>query len=455
MPIVKAVKPIIPAPVPTLKIAKDDYKSIQVDSRTHPKDAIVAQMEGAPWPIERYYSQVLARDSGTQGQSLGTAAVLQQFVVIYDMELRVTETLKDTQDPKTKEMTQTGGSNVYPFIIPNTGDMIVAELLDGRKGLFEVTSSERPTTEMDAAYGITYKLVGIDDPIREADLRKKTVKELYFEKDFIRFGQNPLLVSSEYEDYTFVRRQYYSLIRRFFDRHTSKEHATCLMPGQSTATYDHFIVLLMYRMIDSTEDYRIRDLRRMNMDDDQLMGSRSVWDMLIERDRTLSLDIFTKAGLVDTRLFTRFPRADGIRYSGIKQVVYPTDGPLRVDNTLTEPPKAAAPFDPYAGATTNRTAVDYLDRAKQTLPKVPGRTMAHPVMQDGYYVFSKAFYENDRTPNAQSELELCLQDLIDNRKIDFSRVKELIEHLSVSKEVELYYYIPALLVLIKGVIRAL
>lgn len=455
MPVIKAPKPNIPATKPPVQIAKQEYKSIQVDSRVNPRQGIIAQMEGSPWTLKKYYSQVLRKDSGAAGQGLGTDPQFQQYTCIVNLEIRVTTPLSDNQNQETKEMEQTGEANQYSFIIPNTGDMFTADLLDGRLGIFEVTSSTRPTTEMDAAYGMGYKLVGINDTVRERDLESKVVKEVYFEKSFIKHGQNPLLVSDEYECYNYIRRQYYSLIRRFFDRFTSKEHATIIVPDQPTPTYDHFITLLMYRMVDSTEDYRIRDLRRLNMDDDQLMGSRSVWDMLIERDRSLSFDIFTQAGLADTSSFTRFPRHDGIRYSGVKKVVYPADAPLKSDVGVTETPKSAGEWDPYIETGRNKRVIDYLEKVKETLPSTNGRVMAHPVMQGGYYVFSKAFYESDNSENAQSQLELCLQDLIDNRHISFERVKELVEHLSVSKDIDLFYYIPALLVIIRGVIRSL
>lgn len=456
MPVIKR-KPTVSPSIPQVQIAKPDYKSIQVDTRINTKENIVAQLEGAPWHLERYYSQILNRDSGPAGQSLGAPAVLQQYRLIYDMEIRVQDTLSDSQNQTTKEMETTGRAYTYAFIIPNKGDMFVAELLDGRLGYFEVISTNRPTIEADASYEMSYMLVGIDDKVREADLKSKTQTEVHFEKDFIIHGQNPLLTSSDYEAYSFIRRQYHILVRRFFERFISREHATLIVPDQGDSVYDHFVTKAMYRIIDTTEDYRIRDVRRMNMDDDQLMGSRSVWDVLIERERSMFNDIFTKAGLAATNRFDRFPRHDGIRFSGIKNVVYPSDAVLRVDNQLTQEPKGTGDYDPYANsAARDKTVLGYMDKNKLSLPDSKGRKIFPALMSGGCYVFSDAFYEDRRTAaNEQSQLELVLQDLIDENHIEFTRIKELIEHSVSLKDVEQFYFIPALLIIIRGAIRSI
>lgn len=456
MPIVSRKNPQLPANPPAVQIAKPDYKSIQVDTRKHSKESIVAQIEGAPWTLKTYYSQVLNRDNAPAGQGLGTPAVVQQYEAIRGLEVRVTEPLDDSQVEGSKEMEQVGAANQYAFIIPNKGDMFTAELLDGREGIFEVTASTRPTIEADASYGMRYMLVGVDDAARIKDLENKTVKESFFEKDFIKHGQNPLLVSQDYEDVQFLRRQYIILVRRFFERYVSLEHATLILPEQPHAYYDHFLTKALYRMIDSSEDYRIRDVRRMNMNDDQLMDSRSVWDVLLERDRSLFNDIFTKVGLADKRSFDRFPKYDGIRFSGISMVIYPNDAVLRVDNRHTENPKTTAEFDPFA-LTPADSILKYLEKAKAEMPApADGRALFPPLNKDGFYVFSRAFYENDRsTANSQSQLELCLQDLVDNKHLPFGRIRELVEYSVTLREIEHFYFVPAILILIRGVIRSI
>lgn len=453
MGIIKApsTKPVLP-PKPNLTVAKPGYKNIAVDMRFDPKETILAHVEGSSWTVD-YYSQVLAGDSGTSGQGLSTDPVFQQYKLVNGMEVKVTTALSSTQDTNTGAMTVQGTATVYPFVIPNVGDMFIADLLDGRRGIFQVTASNRLAIFRETCHSIDYELVDYGTPERLNDLKRKVVQTTYFEKEFIYHGQNPILISDDYENLQFLRRNYGVLITQYFKRYYSKEYGTLVMPDQSNVVYDAFLVRALFQHLSTWDARELTTLRQLNCDDDQVMAADNIWTVLLARNRALIPDSFHQVGYVSAKSFTHNPIFEGIRYSGIEHVIYPNDPMVRVDNQLTQNVKVAGEFVPLRQTVANRKSLASLINASQEDQTKVG---IKDTFLDGYYVFSKEFYNDDRsTDTSQSKLELCVQDYLDEKEISYTRIRELVEASARWDSVNSFYYIPVLIILIKAVIRAI
>lgn len=454
MPIIKP-RPNVPQgpPKPSLTIAKHDQKHIAVDLEYNPKETLLAHVEGSSWTVD-YYHQVLGRDTGLAGQGMGTAPQYQQYKLINGMEVKVTNALSSpTQDNETKEMGSQGSATVYPPLIPNKGDMFVADLMDGRRGIFQVTNSTRLSLFRETLHSIDYELVDFGTVVRLEDLKRKVVQEAWFEKDFIYHGQNPILVGDDYENLQFLRRNYGTLITQYFKRFYSKEYATVIMPDQMDIVYDAFLVKALFQHLSTWDARELTHLRQFNCDDDQVMAADSIWTVLITRNRALLPDSFWRVGYVSARNFTRDPVFEGIRYSGVERVIYPNDPMVRVDNQHTQNVQPAGEFIPQRKSVENRKSLASLINATQEDASLVG---IKNTFEDGYYVFSKAFYENDRsTENSQSKLELCVQDYLDGKEISYDRIRTLVEASARWDSVNSFYYVPILVILIKAVIRAI
>lgn len=446
MPVIKA-KPgvqVPPAP-PPVKIAKEGMKSIVVDTQYEPKETVLAHIEGYSWTVT-YYSQVLGRDTGAAGQGLATDPILQQYRRVNNMEIKVSNPLTTSQVEETAEMLTQGSGTCYPHVIPNKGDMFVADIMDGRQGIFQITSVQRLTIMRETCHAIDYILVDFGSPARLSDLSSKVVQEAYFVKDFIYHGQNPILLGQDYENYNFLRRNLSLMVEQYFKRFYSREYATLILPDQPSVVYDHFVVNALFQHLNTRDARELTTLRRLNVDDDQAMSSDSIWSVLLSRERILMQDIFHEAGLISVRHFQRHPVFEGIRYSGVKYAVYPKDPMVRVDNQYGQDIKDAGEFEPVHIPTPNR---------KRLTPTGEDLSMSgiKNVMEDGFYIFSKAFYENSREANAQSAIELVVQDHIDGKEIDYGRLRELVQASAHWNSLNAFYYIPVLIILVKGVIR--
>ena len=146
-----------------------ESKGVVVDTRYESKANLLTHVEGAPWNVN-YYSQVLNTDNAPIGQQPDRNAIYQQYMFIEMFEIKVTQPLTTSQDPTSKEMTLIGAANVYPHVIPNRGDMFIADVGDGRTAIFKVTNTERKSIFKDTCYAIDYMLINYTTKELRADL---------------------------------------------------------------------------------------------------------------------------------------------------------------------------------------------------------------------------------------------------------------------------------------------
>lgn len=452
-------------PTPVRSLATEpSYKATAIDTRYQDRLSVLSHIEGSPWTVD-WYSQVLGRDSAAQGQQQGTKAVHQQYHVIVGMEIRVQSELNHSQDQTSGESTYGGSSVVYPFLVPNKGDIFTAELFDGSLGIFELTSVGMLSVMREACHTVEYIMVGMGDKERIADLLSKVIQESYFVKDFIYHGQNPILVKSDYDDLQSLQRQYYTLVRAYMHATYSKEYATLVMPGQVEPTYDRFLVQAVHAHFDHRMQDDLKYVRLLNVEDDPVMRSMSLWDVLKYRERDIFNSCFTKIGWVDSSTFTKHPIFEGIRWSGIKRVFYPMDPLERVDNEPWTGEKAIG--SSFATMDTSVKSRHWAKLKKQlaTELSVPEQDITDeqmykamgikPLFQDDYYIFSKAFYDNDKAQGAQSILEATVNKFIDRKAISFSEIRWLADRCHYWSPCEVYFYLPVLIILIRAVIQSI
>lgn len=454
MPIVNddAEAPPIAAPN-TVEIAAPEFKSVTVDTRYVPSSTLVTHVEGSSWTVN-YFSQILATDSQAQGQQSSLDPIYQQYRLIKDFELKVSQPLTSSQDTETQSMDVTGGANVYPFLIPNTGDMFIADVGDGREGIFRVTRSERRSIFKDTCYAIEYILISFADPDRTGDLYSKVQDTLQFVKDFLMHGQNPILKLSDFEVVRALADRYGEIVRRYFRSVISNQHKTVLIPGQEYTTYDAFLMRAVAKYFSTWDADELRQLRQLNVDDDPSMKTPTLWDALTDRDPLHLREAAKHMGLVSTRLFSKNPMLEGIFWSGVERAVYPKDPGETVDfeqiGYLKPTLDGEALVEKKASDADLSALVSEVSVADLPFGSAP---FIHPVLEDEYYIFSQAFY--DKAAEGQSRLELAVHDYLAGNAPNHKLLLALSQTWWGWGTLERFYYTPILLVLIKASIRYL
>lgn len=466
------------APSPVY-ISKPEYKGVTVDTEMINVSNLLTHVEGSSWTVN-YYSQVVDQDNVVAGQGLATPGSVQQYKLIVGMEFKVTSPLNTSQDSERNTMTVTGGATIYPFLIPNVGDMFLADVGAGREGLFQVTSVQRMSIYKQTCHTIEYTMIDYtsNDQTRVNDLNSKVIESLQYVRDFLVYGQNPLLVKDDYQHLQSLRWNYRQMIKSYIRSFYSSEYSTLILPGQNNSTYDPYLVNAILKVFSYTDSDMLVKIKQLNVDDDQAYKSVSIWDVIIQRDPNLLMDCFKQYGKVYSVEFTSDPMQEGVRYSGIDELIYPADAVLNVDYNQTEPSKMVngesldkAPVQMSMAALANPnlkwlddSIADVLkgfvptDSSGQPTAIITPPPYIHNSMMDGYYVLSKAFYSGDYNANQLTQLEVILKEYLLGHDISYAALDNLITSVSKSglwNSMNKFYLIPILLILIRGCIRGI
>lgn len=443
----EAESPVIPN-LP--KITEQTFSGVVVDTKYVPLSSLLTYIEGAAWTVT-YYSQVLDKDNDIRAQDIELSGIYQQYTEINGMELKVTNVLQSSQDQSTNRMTVTGSANVYPFIIPNVGDMFAADVGDGREGIFRITTSEKKSLLKESIYFIEYSLLYYSDidVVRRKDLVTKSINSYFYVKDFLLHGQNPLLISEDFNAYEDLVSLYSEIAQNYFNSFFSNEYKTLILPGQTSIVYDHFLTEAVLTILNTRDVPQLMHIRKMNVDDDDYLKQPQLWKALVNRDLSL-LDLSNKTmGLVSTRSFFNDPMLNGIRFSGINYIVYPSR-PERLMNSGNQKQSKTLAISVITKVTSRSVSLTKLVQDKQLDINSNFVVNIKPVLFDAQYVFSNSFYT---TGVDKSLIEILTLDYLNHKAINPVTLFKLVKEYKNWGALEQFYYLPVVLILIKSINR--
>jgi hypothetical protein len=457
MPLVNPTPAVPPVEAPhDPRVVSPSYKGVTVDTKYIPSSALLTHIQGSSMQVA-YYSQILDNDTDLNGQNPNRNPILQPYRLIKDMELKVTTPLTAQQINETKAMGMTGEANVYPFLIPNQGDMFLTDIGDGREGIFRVTEVERKSIFKDTCYTIRYEFVEFSDTsegqFRIADFKAKTLITYVYMKEFLQYGQNPVLLEEDaamVENLTYI---YGDIVKQWFKEFTSREFSTFMVPGQEFATYDSFLTKAVSKLFNVMDAPEMQFIRVLNDDGDDNMKTPTVWDMCLQRNVRVLRMLNRQMGLAFAKNFQSDPMMEGIYHSGVGYVVYPIDPRTSWDDKLKMKPELMTTYS-LVDVPSIAGSLDELvtDAELEGLP-YEGRPLIKQVLVDQFYIFSEAFYKQD-TAN-MSRLEAAIWDFLNRKPINLRLLYLLCDTYQTWGGLERFYYTPFVLMLIRGVIRSL
>jgi hypothetical protein len=480
-------------PIEFVKPYANDYQPVYVDLRWIPENALLTHIEGAAWVVD-YYSQVITKDSDLSGQQLTASGVYQQYTAINGMEMRVITPLTPNQDEVTKSMTAEGEAGVYPFLIPNVGDMFLAEVEPNVLGLFRVTGSTKKSIFNQACFSITY---GLDttDRTKINNLRSKAVKTYYYHKDYLGYGKNPLLITTDAQALTDLARLYPMVLDHYMNSYLSVEYNTFILPKQTYDIHDPWLTAFILDNVTTDEHPNIRRVRQLNTHGDIYMRVASFWKAISDREVAKMNIAFSKFSLVSRVMFEKIPALAGYRYSGFGYVIYPENGdvnvdannslrrkltasdmsmngswltddsplwraysstitstmPLSVDTVDFEELDPTLLYDPYAWEERpllDRYAAVQTDNLTATTKYY--QLVIPNVSTAGWYVFSENFHKGH---GEVTVFESMVMNYIKRHKVDPKQLADLCKLYHAWGELEKFYYVPIMLVMIKAAMR--
>jgi hypothetical protein len=461
MPILDA-KPSAPPKETTVEpvAIAAEVRNAVVDSRYIPMSSLLTHIEGASWTVD-YYNQVLDVDDETSDLQLNQQAVYQQYKLIRHLELKVQTELGYQQDENNRNAIVTGSATLYPGVKPNNGDVFLADIGDGRVGVFTITRTEKKAIFKDTCYQIDYTLRDYLTSEYKNDLAKKVVKESVFVRDFIHHGQNPVMASSDFDQISQLNAGYSNLLFQYLADFFNVEYQTMIVPNQVNVTYDPFMVIGLLSILNNSDSNTIMRIRALNVDGNVRYRENNLWTCLTHLNSDIRELCFQTAGLSPSSLFKEAAMFDGIYYSGIQDVVYPLDrSTLTVVDTQYSVQDPLVPGRLLPGIARNRElrrvlVSKELNGFHYAPPEAPVGLEAlpdiHPVNKGDFYVLSQAFYENQ--PLLQSKLEHLTLCALNGESMHKPTLLNLVQTAKRWNNLERFYYIPILFILIKTALR--
>lgn len=400
-----------------------------VDTQYTPATHLLAHVEGSNWTVI-YYKQQLGIGDEMKPLQVGTSPAHQQYQRIEGFIFKVNSPLAQSQDQETKEFQVSGESTMFYGLIPNIGDMFLADVGDGRTGLFAITESERMSYSKDACYRIAYVMVGYNNVTYQSDLDLKTTSKVIFDLTLLELLENPFVVENDYHKLVRLKQLDQRLRKYMVERYWSPDMQTYKVPQQFTQVFDgyHANFCRTIGLMDVSRPIRIYHNGLMRYD-----AVTTVWSCLYEMSADSLPYCHRTFSNAPAALFKDKPVQRGIAFSPFVETIYPSG------NFYTDDPCAVLYDGEWPALACEPLMINYM-------PTLVDRPYFYPVGGDGNYVFSQAFYD------CQSENMSVLERLVFNMLSGVSVVPDelilLCNYLPKLRPIDQFYYIPVLLVLI-------
>lgn len=448
MPIAR-LRPDAPSPIAINlpKIQSPDYKSVVGDEKNIPLQSLIAYVEGAPWTVQ-YYSQLLSKHNDLKDYDPSQPDIYQQYTRINNTELRVSSPLTDSYDAETGITKVTGAGHLPTCIVPNVGDLFIANVDSGDDAFFRISTVERKTFNRQSVFYIEYDLTGLtaQHPEQYTNLNEKVQRTYFFHKDRLIDNLDPLVTPEENETILTAKSFLEENIRYYFKTFYNKNYSAMVLPYQRTTFYDALIVRFILRIVNSFQADEIRLLNNITIDHEPYLSQPTIWDMLLQRDYSMLQYINKNMGWVGAVAFFRDASIAGARYQRMNYFMYPIDADKSVELTTNTQPKLAL-LDDLTETQSNHSLSGMLNETfnfqNTTVPILP------PVFENGSYVFTPAFY-SDTT--GKSLLETLTIRYLKQETLDLSLVMRVVKNYHQWTRLEQYYFSPVIWVLLKSIV---
>lgn len=392
---------------------KPSYKDNTMRSKDTDLNTLLQHVDGSPWSID-FYLGLQGSGQSNVGFTLDAVegGLFQQYHRIRDLEVKVTSVLSLEHDTETSNTYYEGEAVLYARIIPNEGNVFLADIGNGRRVLFEITRAVPTSALKNTVYNISYrsKMEYSEDVRRVLD--KSTVKTSVFVRDSL-FGLSRGLFSSDehsvyLESKTSLRRLHEVYGIEFY----SDTNDTLLLRDE---VYDPHVVYFMN-----------------HLPKDQLNTAQRYKELTIH-----------KAGLAEGSLFTsllgKYHPASKMMQRFKHVEVHSEYHPLIWGGI------GVTMIDRYVTMDNEVTVVPDVVEPPESLP-------LYHALPEEYYVVTSNVYTYDKPT---SVLERELLKFQHNQVIDLLAVSELaaqdvIDALTAEQR---FYYIPLVVFLLSVVIR--
>lgn len=418
----------------TPEVTDKAYKHSIVNAKRQPLGALLTHIEGSSWTVD-YFSQVLGADEEPSQYDYAQSGAYQQYLHIKRYELKLQSELNTVVDPSDQTVSVTGTAIMYPYMKPNFGDAFIADIGDGNAGLFTVTEVEKKSFFKQACYEIQFTLFRYVDQDIEDNINTKVVKETEFVRDFMTYGQNPIIATAEKQKYDNLTNQLEDTLNDWLGEFYSNEFRTILVPNGMVPTYDPFLTRMIVNVFNKDQYPLIKKIDLLNIDDNNLNYYTDIWTVLLKRELYMLRTCFDEYYLVNSKQLNGNPFLQTAYYAGIKMIVIPKPEGNLADERIG-----------ISGIVTGGMLI------AADIPTV-GFTLPSMVNTNNY-VFNQDFFHNTKSTE-MTDIEYMVRDYLNDRALNWSKLTKAIADRHTWTRIQRFYAVPVLLLLLMSEIRSI
>ena len=421
------------------ELTSPEYKHAVVSSKAQDLSSLITMISGSSYNVD-YYSQVLGSSEEPRAYDPSQSKTQQQYLRIENYELKLQGGLNDSITPEDGRLTATGTAITYPYLTPNVGDMFIGDIGDGRAGMFALTEVQKKTRFKQTCYEINFILMDIVDAEIETGINSKVVKETHFVKDFIKFGQDPMLVDDRFNEGKEITEAIEHLLTDYLGEFFSYNYETLLVPSGTSAVYDPFMTKIILTLFDAYEHPMLSRISQLNTDDARFSKYLDIWTVLLRQSARMLDTCFTSVNILPTRTFSRNPFLRTIAFSGIDLIVLPITNNVPIDDVLGFSDVSVVPLNtPSATDTASSTQDSTVSNTEHTVPNVEN-TLG--------YVFTPEFYATPKAGPGQSDFENTVKAYLNEEHFDYKVLIQFYEDSDKWSRFQRFYLIPVLMILL-------
>lgn len=382
-----------------------------------PVSSVHKYTTGYSWTVD-YYRQILQSNDPLTSIDPNLSAASQQYEGVRDYDLQVTSSLDGSTLSQSGSSVVIGSAIVYGPFIPNEGDVFTGRVLGGRPAIFTVLEVTLQGYDRTRVYEISYRLRGYlddaDGALLLSDVRNKEVTTYHYDKDASSNVSVPVLNTTKKNLKDIIDKLYWGTLEYYMDTFFDKEMMTLLLPVDNTYIYDPWLVKHILSVTNTTDHEYMLKLTTYDVGAKEIYSKDTIWDLLKSRSIRKLNKVTKKISLLPVSSLPRNLVNATIRYTAIDFIVYKEGG---------------------MDFTTRVT-----DSTPSTISTIPDVT--------NYYVLTSKFYEE---ASDVTLLEAMVLDYLNDKTISPEKLVELTEVYLTWSDIQQYYYLPIIWMLMRDV----
>jgi len=388
----------------------EDFKTSILFNKDHELDTIVRYIEGNKWTID-YFLQIRDINDTALLPDPNVPATTLKYNRINNLVITLSGSIDQT-DPNEV----IGNGVINAGFLPNYGDPFIATLTGGREAIFTIMKVTKKRYNLHESYDVEFKLFAFldKDSLLYRDIVTKTIRKYTYDNDYLMDKSSPIILNKDYADKLDLKKTRQEILNFYF-KIMVDPRKNIIIPETNTGTYlDTLLTDFIFKTVMTNEVKNMDKISRMTFETDTV---HTVFDVILNRSIKMLKTCDTDIGFIRVQSQGIHATNRTLAYLGVTYIVdrYVSD-PDNIDIVMNHYDKPADLVEPI-------------------------RT------KDANYIFSNAFYNQDRVNCGP--METAVLDYLGGNLVEMSELKKLIDNYVYWDLIDQYYLLPILLILIK------